>query len=67
MNNWGGVRKGAGRPIGWRKENPNPRPQRQLRAYDDEWDIINRFAKLVKSGNKSVCMATIEQLEVTTK
>lgn len=37
-----------GRPVGWRKAEPNQRPQRQLRAFDDEWLAIKRFMKLVR-------------------
>lgn len=44
----GGKREGAGRPVGWRKENPNPRPRRQLTAYDDEWELIKRFQKMMR-------------------
>ena len=42
--NWGGVREGAGRP---RQE--VTRKQRQTRAYDDEWELIKEFSKLVKT------------------
>lgn len=38
-----------GRPAGWRKEKSEMRPQRQLRAHDDEWALIKRFAEIVKS------------------
>ena len=44
----GGKREGAGRPKGTLKENPNPRPHRQLRAYDDEWEVIKEFMLLVR-------------------
>ena len=39
---------GRGRPIGWRKQNPCQRPQRQLRAFDDEWLAIKEFMKIVR-------------------
>ena len=48
MNNWGGKREGAGRKIGWRKENPCQRQHRQLRAFDDEWFAIKEFMKIVR-------------------
>ena len=42
---WGGRRENqTGRP-----KNPNGvRKQRQLRAYDDEWEIIKDFARILK-------------------
>ena len=43
----GGVRAGAGRPAGTTKLQ---RKQRQLRAFDDEWVIINECAKKIKSS-----------------
>lgn len=44
----GGKREGAGRPKGTTKE--NPRKQRsQIRATDEEWELIRAFEKLVKS------------------
>ena len=45
----GGKREGAGRPKGTLKENPNPRPQRQLRAFDDEWELIKEFMYYVRT------------------
>lgn len=41
---WGGKRENAGRP----KNPEGVRKQRQVRAYDDEWEMIKAFAKLVK-------------------
>jgi hypothetical protein len=58
----GGARPGAGRPA----KPPNEivrRKQRQLRAFDDEWEIINRFAWLVKHGNKEKCKMVLDELE----
>ena len=37
--------------LGYRKPE-GTRKQRQLRAYDDEWEIINSFARIVKHGDK---------------
>lgn len=57
----GGVRAGAGRPVGTTKLQ---RKQRQLRAFDDEWVIINEFAKLVKI-DKAAALAALESLRNT--
>lgn len=47
-NGWGGHRANqTGRPKGTTKPE-GVRKQRQLRAYDDEWEIIKEFAKVVK-------------------
>ena len=48
---WGGARKGAGRPKGMTKQE-GTREQRQLRAYDDEWEIIKEFAHILKYDPK---------------
>lgn len=50
----GGKRDGAGRPKGTLKAE-GTRSQRQLRAYDDEWNLIQRFSRLVKYGDKDAC------------
>ena len=42
----------VGRPVGWRKAKSEMRPQRQLRAHDDEWQLIKDFAAIVKKGDK---------------
>lgn len=60
---WGGQRPGAGRPKGSTKDGSSVRPQHQLRAYDDEWDLIRRFARLVKHGKMEACEAALDQLE----
>ena len=42
INSWGGNRPNAGRP----KDTVKPegvRKQHQLRAYDDEWELIKVF------------------------
>ena len=52
----GGVRPWAGRPKGSKKVGPSDmRPQHQLRADPDEWDLIRRFARMVKHGQREVC------------
>ena len=38
-----------GRPVGWRKEEPNQRQHRQLRAFDDEWEVIKDFMQIVRA------------------
>ena len=37
-----------GRPIGWRKEISLQRERRQLRAFDDEFEVIKNFMQLVR-------------------
>ena len=41
-----GVRYG-GKPLGWRKPE-GVRPQHQVRAYDDEWQLVKNFVKLMR-------------------
>lgn len=41
---------GAGRPATER----GTRPQHQIRAFDDEWQQISRFAAFVKSGKSGL-------------
>jgi len=48
----GGKRPGAGRPKGTRKGYSIARPQHQVRAYDDEWELIKAFAKIVKKDSE---------------
>ena len=48
MSSWGGKRKGAGRPKGSTKFIHNQRKQRQLRAFDEEWEKIKIFIKIVR-------------------
>ena len=56
---WGGRRPNqTGRPKGTIKPE-GVRSQHQLRAYDEEWDLIRRFARLVKHGKTS---RTIEKM-----
>lgn len=57
----GGVRPGAGRPAK-QPEDVLQRRQRQLRAFDDEWIIINQFADLVKHWDKEKCKAALDKL-----
>lgn len=58
LNKRGGKREGAGRP-----KEKEIRKNRTMRAFDDEWEIINRFATIVKQGNKEQCLALVENIE----
>lgn len=49
---WGGKRPGAGRPKGSFKAKSEQRKQHQLRATEDEWEVIKRFATIVKTDPK---------------
>ena len=58
----GGRRSGAGRPKG--SVGPGGvRSQHQVRAFDDEWDLIRRFADLVKQGKLEACKQFLEEAE----
>jgi len=57
----GGARTGAGRPTK-SPEEVLQRPQRGLRAFDDEWEIINQFADLVKHWDKAKCKEAVLRL-----
>lgn len=65
MNNWGGKREGAGRKKGWRKDITERRRRkvRTVAAFDDEWDLINQFAKIVKYGDKEKCFTFLSKFE----
>ena len=45
---WGGKREGAGRPL----TAGELRKLCTLRATREEWDLIQRFAKIIKYGDK---------------
>ncbi len=61
---WGGARKGAGRPKGATNKEPKEvRPQHQLRAFADEWEMIKAFAKLTKQVPKEECLLALKALE----
>ena len=60
---WGGKREGSGRKVGWRKGYSEQRNTHSLAAFDDEWELIKRFSKLVKYGDKDKCREHLEQLE----
>lgn len=63
MNSPAKVRYG-GKPLGWRKPE-GTRKQRQLRAYDDEWDLLKKFDKLLKHGDREACEKFLAQMEKT--
>ena len=63
-NTWGGKRTGAGRPVGTTKEVSVQRPQHQLRAFPDEWEMIREFARLVKHVSKEECQQAFSDLAV---
>ena len=56
-----GIRYG-GKPLGWRKPE-GTRAQRQMRAYPDEWELIQRFSRLVKYGDKDACKQFLDRQE----
>lgn len=51
----------AGRPVGWRKPE-GVRKARQLKAYDDEWVIVNSFASIVKHGDRPAAEKALQKL-----
>ena len=57
----GGARPGAGRKVGWRKGYSEKRKVRSLVAHDDEWQLIKKFADLVKHGEIEKCKNLLEQ------
>ena len=46
----GGKRPGAGRPKGTTQA--VVRKKRSLRAFDDEWELIKKFARIMKKNKK---------------
>ncbi len=62
---WGGKREGAGRPKGSVNTSHAQRKQRQIRAFDDEWDIIQRIARIVKYGDREACEKFLARMEKT--
>ena len=39
------------------------RKQHQLRAYDEEWAVIQAFARLVKHGKMKECSDFVKRIE----
>lgn len=65
MSGRGGRRANqTGRPKGSIKPE-GVRDQHQIRAYPDEWDIIQRLARLVKYGDKKACEEFLTRMETT--
>ena len=59
-NGWGGKRHNqTGRP----KKAEGVRKQHQLRAYDEEWAVIQAFARLVKHGKMKECSDFVKRIE----
>ena len=58
----GGRRLGAGRPPV-----EEPRKQCTLRATQAEWQLIQRFAKLIKYGDKIACEQFLTAQEGVTR
>lgn len=59
-NGWGGKRPNqTGRP----KKAEGVRKQHQLRAYDEEWAVIQAFARLVKHGKLKECSDFVKRIE----
>lgn len=63
---WGGKRAGAGRPKGTIKPVHNQRKQRQVRAFDDEWEVIKEFMRAVRVHGAERGKAVLEQLKSET-
>lgn len=55
----GGKREGAGRPL----TAGELRKQRQMRATTEEWELIQRFERLVKYGDKAACKKFLDEQE----
>ena len=49
-----------GRAAGWRKAE-GVRDRRTLRAYPDEWELIVKFANLIKKGDRQTCEKFIDK------
>lgn len=64
---WGGKRKGAGRPKGTTKAISVQRKQKQIRAFEEEWEIIKAFSDIVKYGNKEECIKFVEKYKLKDK
>lgn len=55
----GGRREGAGRP----KKDGELRQMRSMRATSDEWELLQRFAKVIKYGDKVACRKFLDEQE----
>ena len=61
MNKKNEPRKG-GKPLGWRKPQ-GVRQQHQTRAYEDEWQLILKFSRLIKKGDRAACEKFLAQFD----
>ena len=59
----GGRRPGAGRPRGTTKDVHIQRKQRQVRAFDDEWEVIKDFMKAVRVHGVERGRELVQQFE----
>ena len=55
----GGKRLGAGRPL----EAGEFRKQRQLRATENEWEIIRAFSQILKHTNPTAAKKFVEKFK----
>ena len=60
MDNRGGKREGAGRPV----QGDEPTKMRSLRATSEDWKIILDFAKILKYGDKQAAKDFVEQHKI---
>ncbi|MBR2214514.1 MAG: hypothetical protein IJ849_02000 [Selenomonadaceae bacterium] len=58
----GGARPGAGRP-----KLEVTRGFHQMRAFPDEWEIVKRFANILKHGDRAACEAFLAKMETKTE
>ena len=64
----GGFRLGSGRKKGSKvpggyETSGIIRKRHTMRAFDDEWEIINKFASLLKHDHKEECREFVERLK----
>ena len=62
MNKKGEPRHG-GMPLGWRKPE-GTRQQHQIRAYPDEWELIQKFCRLVKRDHRKACEDFLNEFKI---
>ena len=58
----GGRRPGAGRPKGTTKPVHIQRKQRQVRAFDEEWPVIQEFVKALRVAGVERAREAVERL-----
>lgn len=52
----------GGKPLGWRKPQGTRKPH-MLRAYDDEWQLVQKFAKIIKWGDRERAEKFLAEVE----